>query len=140
MNSQVYPLPNRAEAEEALRSEPAFNVTVQDRPRPVGQALVDLGRLSADDTRLIQDYQTRTGTSFADAGISLGLLDVEDLRAVHPAEFGQVLLAPESGIADEVIAAHLESVGTAEARAAFKSVVSQGAVTSTIRIGPSTSK
>ena len=105
MNSQVYPLPNRSEAEEALRSEPDFNVTVQDRPRPVGQALVDIGRLSADDTRLIQDYQARTGTSFADAGISLGLLDVEDLRAVHAAEFGQVLLTQDSGVAEEVIAA-----------------------------------
>ena len=37
--------------------------------------------------------------------------------------------------ADELIAAHLDSIGTAEARAAFKSVVAQGAVTSTIRIG-----
>ena len=106
MNSQVYPLPNRADAEDAsLRGEPEFNVTVQDRPRPVSQALVDIGRLSADDTRLIQDYQARTGTSFADAGISLGLLDVADLRVVHAAEFGQVLLTPDSGIADEVVAA-----------------------------------
>lgn len=106
MNSQVYPLPNRAESEDvALRSEPEFHVTVHDKPRPVSQTLVDIGRLSADDTRLIQDYQARTGASFADAGISLGLLDVTDLRAVHAAEFGQVLLSPESGIADEVIAA-----------------------------------
>ena len=37
--------------------------------------------------------------------------------------------------ADEIIAAHLDSIGTAEARAAFKSVVAQGLVTSTIRIG-----
>ncbi|MFI4927997.1 MAG: polysaccharide biosynthesis tyrosine autokinase [Burkholderiales bacterium] len=106
MNSQVYPLPNRAESEDvALRSEPEFHVTVHDKPRPVSQTLVDIGRLSADDTRLIQDYQARTGASFADAGISLGLLDVTDLRAVHAAEFGQVLLSPDSGIADELIAA-----------------------------------
>ena len=39
--------------------------------------------------------------------------------------------------ADEVVASHLESIGTAEARSAFKSVVAQGAVTSTIRIGGS---
>jgi hypothetical protein len=39
--------------------------------------------------------------------------------------------------ADEVIASHLESIGTAEARAAFKSVVAQGAVTATIRAGGS---
>lgn len=37
--------------------------------------------------------------------------------------------------ADQVIASHLDSIGTAEARAAFKSVVAQGTVTSTIRIG-----
>jgi chain length determinant protein tyrosine kinase EpsG len=71
----------------------------------VAQALVEVGRLSPDDSRLIQEYQSRTGTTFAAAGISLGLLDSGDLRAVHAAEFGQVLLGPESGIADEVVAA-----------------------------------
>ncbi len=39
--------------------------------------------------------------------------------------------------ADEVIASHLESIGTAEARSAFKSVVAQGEVTVTIRVGGS---
>jgi hypothetical protein len=39
--------------------------------------------------------------------------------------------------AEEVIASHLESIGTAEARSAFKSVVAQGAVTGTIRVGGS---
>lgn len=39
--------------------------------------------------------------------------------------------------AEEVIASHLESIGTAEARAALKSVVAQGAVTGTIRVGGS---
>ena len=37
--------------------------------------------------------------------------------------------------ADDVIASHLESIGTAEARSAFKSVVAQGTVTGTIRVG-----
>ena len=106
MNSQVYPLPQRSELEDTpVRSEQDFHVTVHDRPRSVSQALVETGRLTADDTRAIQEYQARNGTSFADAGISLGLLDIADLRAVHAAEFGQVLLSPDSGIADEVIAA-----------------------------------
>lgn len=39
--------------------------------------------------------------------------------------------------ADEVMASHLDSIGTAEARAAFKSVVAQGTVTGTIRVGGS---
>ena len=39
--------------------------------------------------------------------------------------------------ADEVIASHLESIGTAEARSAFKSVVAQGEVVVTIRVGGS---
>ena len=39
--------------------------------------------------------------------------------------------------ADEVIASHLNSIGTAEARAAFKSVVAQGTVTVNVRIGGS---
>ena len=37
--------------------------------------------------------------------------------------------------AEEVIASHLESIGTAEARSSFKSVVAQGVVTGTIRVG-----
>lgn len=37
--------------------------------------------------------------------------------------------------AEEVIASHLDSMGTAEARSAFKSVVAQGVVTGTIRVG-----
>ena len=36
---------------------------------------------------------------------------------------------------DEVITSHLESIGTAEARSAFKSLVAQGTVEVTIRIG-----
>jgi len=38
---------------------------------------------------------------------------------------------------DEIIASHLESIGTAEARSAFKSVVAQGTVTVNVRIGGS---
>ena len=37
--------------------------------------------------------------------------------------------------AEEVIASHLDSIGTPEARAAFKSVVAQGVVTVNVRIG-----
>lgn len=39
--------------------------------------------------------------------------------------------------AEEVIASHLESIGTPEARSAFKSLVAQGAVTVNVRIGGS---
>ena len=39
--------------------------------------------------------------------------------------------------AEEVIASHLESIGTAEARSALKSIVAQGTVTVNIRIGGS---
>jgi len=39
--------------------------------------------------------------------------------------------------ADEVITSHLESIGTAEARSAFKSLVAQGVVEVTIRVGGS---
>jgi hypothetical protein len=39
--------------------------------------------------------------------------------------------------ADEVIASHLESLGPAEVRSAFKSVVAQGGVTVTVRVGGS---
>jgi len=39
--------------------------------------------------------------------------------------------------AEEVIASHLDSIGTAEARAAFKSVVAQGTVTINVRLGGS---
>ena len=47
------------------------------------------------------------------------------------------LAAAQKLTADELIAKHLESVGTADARAAFKSLVAQGSVLATIRIGGS---
>lgn len=50
---------------------------------------------------------------------------------------GPTCLAQETKklTADEVIASHLESIGTAEARSAFKSLVAQGVVEVTIRVG-----
>jgi hypothetical protein len=50
---------------------------------------------------------------------------------------GPTCLAQETKklTADEVIASHLESIGTAEQRSAFKSLVAQGVVEVTIRIG-----
>ena len=52
---------------------------------------------------------------------------------------GPTCLAQETKklTADEVIASHLESIGTAEARSAFKSLVAQGVVEVTIRVGGS---
>lgn len=52
---------------------------------------------------------------------------------------GPTCLAQETKklTADEVITSHLESIGTAEARAAFKSLVAQGVVEVTIRVGGS---
>jgi outer membrane lipoprotein-sorting protein len=50
---------------------------------------------------------------------------------------GPTCLAQETKklTAEEVITSHLESIGTAEARSSFKSLVAQGAVEVTIRIG-----
>ena len=108
MNSQVFPLPtNRAEPEMnlAVHREEEFSLANIEPARPIGAMLVEWGRLAEDDVKLILDYQLRAGLPFGEAGMALGLLDVDDVQQALAAQFGQPPLAAESPLAPELVAA-----------------------------------
>ena len=50
--------------------------------------LVEAGRLTQQDADRILDYQNRAALPFGEAGIALGLLDVEDVQHALAAQFG----------------------------------------------------
>jgi len=110
MNSQVYPLPSRTEVDISLagQDEPDdldFNLAAREPAQPMGRMLIESGRLGPDDVQRILDYQTRAGLPFGEAGVALGLLGDDDVHQVLAAQFGYSALAPDSGLAPELVAA-----------------------------------
>jgi protein-tyrosine kinase len=97
MNSQIFPLPTRAE----LDIVPA----TREAQLPIGQLLVNAGRLSEDNVQRILDYQKRAGILFGEAGVAMGLVTDEDVRQALALQFGHAFLAPDSGLATELVAA-----------------------------------
>ena len=97
MNTQIFPLPNRADLESAF---PAG-----DASQPIGALLVDAGRLAAENVQRILDYQKKAGLPFGEAGVAMGLLDEEDVQRALALQFGHAYLAPDSGLGNELIAA-----------------------------------
>lgn len=122
MNSQVFPLPQRAEPEHnlAARSEEA-NIANREAARPIGAMLVDAGRIGEADVQAILDHQQRTGLPFGEAGVALGLLDMEAVRLALGAQFGQQALAPDSPLAPELAAVADPDSGTVEHLRALRS-------------------
>lgn len=110
MNSQVYPLPSRTEVDISLAGEDEpddldFNLATREPAQPMGRMLIESGRLGPDDVQRILDYQTRAGLPFGEAGVALGLLGDDDVQQVLAAQFGYSALAPDSGLAPELVAA-----------------------------------
>lgn len=107
MNSQVYPLPQRSETDLSLagRGDMDFSLATREPAQPMGRMLVESGRLAPEDVQRILDYQTRAGLPFGEAGVALGLLGDDDVHQVLAAQFGYSALAPDSGLAPELVAA-----------------------------------
>lgn len=105
MNSQVYPLPHRTEVDVNLapRSD-EFSLANREPARPIGAMLVEAGQIVEDDVQLILDYQQRTGLPFGEAGVALGLLDIDDVRQAVADQFGQRAPAADSPLASELAA------------------------------------
>ena len=97
MNSQIFPLPNRAELDISAPSREAGQT--------IGALLVGAGKLAPENVQRVLDYQRKSGLMFGEAGIAMGLLDEEDVRRALAVQFGQAYLAPDSGIGSELIAA-----------------------------------
>jgi len=97
MNTQIFPLPNRADLE--------ISVPGREAAQTIGALLVDAGRLDSENVPRILDYQKKAGLLFGEAGVAMGLLDEEDVQRALALQFGQTYLAPDSGLGNELIAA-----------------------------------
>ena len=122
MNSQVFPLPQRAEPEHnlAARSEEP-NIASREPARPIGAMLVEAGRIGEADVQAILEHQQRTGLPFGEAGVALGLLDMDAVREALGAQFGQQALAPDSPLAAELAAVVAPDSGAVEHLRALRS-------------------
>lgn len=97
MNSQIFPLPTRAELDIAAPTREAA--------QPIGALLVEAGRLDEDNVQRILDYQKKAGVLFGEAGVAMGLLNEDDVRHALALQFGHVSLSPDSGLGNELVAA-----------------------------------
>jgi protein-tyrosine kinase len=97
MNSQIFPLPNRAELD--------ISVPSREAGQTIGALLVDAGKLAPENVQRVLDYQRKSGLLFGEAGVAMGLVDEEDVRRALAIQFGQAYLAPDSGLGSELIAA-----------------------------------
>jgi chain length determinant protein tyrosine kinase EpsG len=107
MNSQVHPLPNRAEGEFSLahRGDIDLHIAPGAPPRPIGQMLVESGRLAPEDVELILQRQAHTRLPFGETAITLGLLAPEDLQDVLAEQFGATALTGHPELQPELVAA-----------------------------------
>jgi chain length determinant protein tyrosine kinase EpsG len=97
MNSQIFPLPNRAELD--------ISVPSREAGQAIGSLLVDAGKLAPENIQRVLDYQRKSGLLFGEAGIAMGLLTDEDVRRALAVQFGQAYLALDSGMGSELVAA-----------------------------------
>ena len=100
MNSQIFPLPTTGTRLDLDITGPAV-----DGRKPIGEMLVDWGRLEAGDVQRILDFQAKAGLPFGEAGIAMGLLDRDDVNEVLAIQFGQPAVAGDSTLSAELVAA-----------------------------------
>lgn len=77
--------------------------------QPMGELLVDAGRLSPTDAERILALQRESSMRFGEAGRALGLLTEDDVRFALSAQFQYSYLTPESSLSRELIAAYQPS-------------------------------
>jgi chain length determinant protein tyrosine kinase EpsG len=94
------PLPGEA-------TPPAGAAPLLARPAalPIGALLMEMGRLTAEDAQRILQHQAQTGQLYGEAGIELGLLRIDDVRAALAIQFGQLRLPRDAALAWELVAA-----------------------------------
>ncbi|MFD0667097.1 chain length determinant protein tyrosine kinase EpsG [Ramlibacter sp. MAHUQ-53] len=97
MTSRVLPMPRDGDNPLALASRQAG--------LPMGALLVDLGRLAPPDAQRIHEHQARSGQLYGEAGMALGLLTPQDVRAALSLQFGHVSPPRDAGLGPELVAA-----------------------------------
>ena len=99
MNSQIFPLPT------STRLDLDITGPMADGRKPIGEMLVEWGRLEQADVQRVLDFQVKAGLPFGEAGIAMGLLDRDDVDEVLAVQFGQPAVAGDSSLSAELVAA-----------------------------------
>ena len=90
--------------------------TPQAPGRTIGRVLVDCGRLSANESERILEFQQSKNIRFGDAGIALGLLRTEDVRRALADQFNyHYLTASDASLSHTLVAAFAPFSPVAEA-------------------------
>lgn len=95
-----------------VRSVPltvASSKLAQSSSRPMGEILIEAGRLSPVDAERIMAFQRENGVRFGEAGRALGLLNDDDVRFALSAQFGYSYITSESNLSRELVAAYQPS-------------------------------
>ena len=82
--------------------------------QPIGELLIDAGRLSASDAERILAFQRESGLRFGEAGRALGLLTDDDVRFALSIQFQYAYLTPESLLSRELVAAYRPTSASVE--------------------------
>ncbi len=91
------------------------------RRLPLGQILLEAGRLLPQEVEQILSHQRGGGQRFGEAGLALGLLTEDDLRYGLSVQFDYPYLGPDSPLAAELVAAHRPDSAQAEQWRALRS-------------------
>jgi chain length determinant protein tyrosine kinase EpsG len=88
-----------------VRTPPGQHAPIEDRP--IGQILVDMGKLRAKDVRKVFDLHRRKGLRFGEAARRLRLVDDADVQYALSIQFNYPYSRPGQGmLGAELIAAH----------------------------------
>jgi chain length determinant protein tyrosine kinase EpsG len=98
MNSQIFPLPTSTRLDLDITGP-------MDGRKPIGEMLVEWGRLDQADVQRVLDFQVKAGLPFGEAGIAMGLLDRDDVDEVLAIQFGQPAVGGDSKLSAELVAA-----------------------------------
>ena len=97
MNSQIFPLPNRAELD--------IGVPTRESGESIGALLVGAGRLAPENVPRILDYQKKSELLFGEAGVAMDLIDEDDVPYALNLQFSHASLLPDAGVGAELVAA-----------------------------------
>ena len=92
------------------------------RTGKIGRMLIELGKISTDDSEKIMREKEKFGLQFGDAAIKLGLITEADVRQVLAKQFNYPYLQPGQGpYSDELVAAYQPFSQQVEALRALRS-------------------
>lgn len=111
----VYIENNRIEmGGDSTQSKALMTTTTQWADRTMGNILMDLGKITADDVERIIDHQRGKGLYFGEAAIDLDLISKKDVLQVLSSQFGYSYNPDEEPLSQELILASSPFIEQAE--------------------------